>query len=130
MKNYYATCRRTLGVDRSAVSINRHNFMNIMKKRKVRTLNDVEIEYFEKHPKEIKQYLEVALEEYQKDGNEKVFLASLAVIAKVKGRFSKVSKETGLNREHLYRALSKEGDPKFSTVMQVLHSLGLSLKVA
>jgi probable addiction module antidote protein len=101
-----------------------------MKKRKVRTLNDVEIEYFEKHPKEIKQYLEVALEEYQKDGNEKVFLASLAVIAKVKGRFSKVSKETGLNREHLYRALSKEGDPKFSTVMQVLHSLGLSLKVA
>ena len=101
-----------------------------MSKRKFRTLDEVEIEYFEKHPKEIKQYLEVALEEYQKDDNEKAFLASLAVIAKVRGGFSKISRETGLNREHLYRALSREGDPKFSTVVQILHSLGLNLKVA
>lgn len=101
-----------------------------MNKRKFRTLEEVEIEYFSRHPKEIKQYLEVALEEYQKDSDEKAFLASLAVIAKVKGGFSKISKQTGLNREHLYRALSKEGDPKFSTVMQILHSLGVNLKVA
>jgi len=101
-----------------------------MNKSKFRTLEEVEIEYFTKHPKEIKQYLEVAMEEYEKDGNEKVFLASLAVVAKVKGGFSKLAKEAGLNREHLYRALSKNGDPKFSTIMQILHSLGLSLKVA
>jgi HTH-type transcriptional regulator/antitoxin HigA len=101
-----------------------------MTKRKFRTLDEVEIEYFEKHPNEVKQYLKVALEEYQKDDNEKAFLASLAIIAKVKGGFSQVAKETGLNREHLYRALSKDGDPKFSTVMHVLNYLGLNLKVA
>ena len=101
-----------------------------MNKRKFRALEEIEIEYFTKHPKEIKQYLEVAMEEYDKDGNEKAFLASLAVVAKVNGGFSKLSKEAGLNREHLYRALSKNGDPKFSTIMQILHSLGLSLKVA
>ena len=101
-----------------------------MNTRKLRTLDEVEVEYFTKHPKEIKQYLETALEEYQKDGNEKAFLASLAVIAKTKGGFTKLSRELGLNREHLYRALSKEGDPKFSTVMRILNSLGLNLKVA
>jgi probable addiction module antidote protein len=101
-----------------------------MNKRKLRTLDEVEVEYFTKRPKEIKQYLEIALEEYQKDGNEKAFLASLAIITKVKGGFSKISRQTGLNREHLYRALSKNGDPKFSTVVQIIQSLGMSLKVA
>lgn len=101
-----------------------------MNRKKYRTLDDVEVEYFNKHPKEIKQYLEIALQEYQKDGNEKAFLASLSVIARVKGGFTKLSKETGYNREHLYRALSKEGDPKFSTVINVLNSLGLCLKIA
>ena len=101
-----------------------------MNKNKLRTLEEIEVEYFTKHPKEIKQYLEVAMEEYDKDGNEKAFLASLAIVAKVNGGFSKLAKETGLNREHLYRALSRNGDPKLSTLRQVFHSLGLSLKVA
>jgi probable addiction module antidote protein len=101
-----------------------------MNKRKFRTLDEAELEYFSKHPREIKQYMEAALEEYQQDGNEKAFLASLATIARAKGGFTKISKETGLNREHLYRALSKNGDPKFSTVMHLLHCFGLNLKVA
>ncbi|OGS18199.1 MAG: putative addiction module antidote protein [Elusimicrobia bacterium RIFOXYA2_FULL_40_6] len=101
-----------------------------MNKRKLRTFDEVELEYFKKHPSELKMYLEIALEEYQKDGNERAFFASLAVIAKVKGGFTKLSKKTGLNRENLYRTLSKNGDPKFSTVIQILNCLGLNLKVA
>jgi probable addiction module antidote protein len=101
-----------------------------MHKRKLRSLDEIEIEYFAKHPDEIKQYMDAALAEYQQDGDEKAFLAALAVIAKVKGGFTSVAKKTGLNREHLYRALSKKGDPQFSTVMHVLQSLGLKLKVA
>lgn len=101
-----------------------------MSKRKYKTLEEKEIEYFKKHPREIKDYLEVALEEFQKDGNEEAFLSSLAIIAKANGGFVKLANTTGLNREHLYRALSAQGDPKFSTVVEVLNSLGLSLKVA
>jgi len=101
-----------------------------MSKRKYRTLEETEIEYFKKHPREIKDYLEVALEEFQEDGNEEAFLSSLAVVAKAHGGFMKLANTTGLNREHLYRALSAKGDPKFSTVVEVLNSLGLSLKVA
>ena len=101
-----------------------------MSKRTFRTMQETEIEYFKKHPKEIKHYLEIALEEFQKDGNEKAFLSSLAVVAKAHGGFVKLAKATGLNREHLYRALSAKGDPKFTTVVEVLNSLGLSLQVA
>ncbi len=86
-------------------------------------------EYYSKHPKEIKGYLTVALEEYQKDGDEKAFLTALAFSARVLGGFTNLSKKTGLNRENLYRALSKRTDPRFSTIMQVLSTLGFSLTI-
>ena len=100
-----------------------------MNKRKYRTLDEVELEYFRKHPKEIKGYLVVALEEYQKDGDEKAFLSALSLAARVRGGFSKLSQATGLNRENLYRALSKRSDPRLSTIMQVLGTLGFSLTI-
>lgn len=100
-----------------------------MLKRKYRTSDEMWLEYYTKHPKEIKGYLTVALEEYQKDGDEKAFLYALSFAAKVQGGFSKLSKSTGLNRENLYRALSKRSDPRLSTVMQVLASLGFSLTI-
>ena len=100
-----------------------------MNKRKYRLLNEVELEYFTKRPKQIKGYLSVALEEYQKDGDEKAFLHALSIATRVHGGFSKLSKATGLNRENLYRALSKRSDPRLSTIMQVLGTLGFSLTI-
>jgi probable addiction module antidote protein len=101
-----------------------------MNKRNLRTFKEAQIEHYKKHPKELKGYLDVALEEYQKDGDEKAFLAALAVVTEVHGGYRKLAKESGLNRENLYRALSKRTDPRFSTVMQVLSTLGFSLRVA
>ena len=101
-----------------------------MNKRKFRTFDEIMVEHYRNHPRELKGYLSVALEEYQKDGDEKAFLSSLSMAARVHGGFSKLSKATGLNRENLYRALSKRSDPRLSTVMQVLNTLGFSLKIA
>ena len=101
-----------------------------MSKRKFRTFDDVQIEHYRKHPAELKSYLRVALEEYQKDGDEKAFLSALSVAAQVHGGFSQLSKETGLNRENLYRALSERADPRLSTIMRVLNTIGFSLKIA
>lgn len=99
-----------------------------MNKRKFRSFDEAQIKYYKKHPKELKSYLKIAFAEYQKDKNEKAFLSSLAMAAKAHGGFSKLAKETGLNRENLYRALSERSDPRFSTVMQVLVKLGISLR--
>ena len=100
-----------------------------MNKKKLRTFDEAQIEHYKKHPKELKVYIGVALEEYQKDGNEKAFLSALSMATRVHGGFSKLAKATGLNRENLYRALSERSDPRLSTIMQVLNNLGLSLTV-
>lgn len=97
--------------------------------KRLKRFEDIQIEHYTKHPKELKSYLKVALEEYQKDGDEKAFLSALSVAARVYGGFSKLAKTTGLNRENLYRALSQNSDPRFSTIMQVLDSFGLSLTI-
>jgi len=100
-----------------------------MNKRKHRTFDEFELDYFTKHPRELKKYIEVALQEYQRDGDQKAFLASLYVAARVRGGFGKLARQTGLNRENLYRALGTRSDPRLSTVIQVIHQLGYSLRL-
>lgn len=53
---------------------------------------------------------------------------ALGVVARARG-MSQIAKETGLSREHLYRALSSEGNPEFGTVLKVLGALGFKLSV-
>lgn len=40
---------------------------------------------------------------------------------------SEISRQTGLGRESLYKALSAEGNPEFATVLKVIRALGLRL---
>ena len=40
----------------------------------------------------------------------------------------RLAKETGLTREGLYKTLSKDGNPSFSSILKVIHALGLKLK--
>jgi probable addiction module antidote protein len=52
------------------------------------------------------------------------FLMSvIGALARSKG-MSRISKELGLTREGLYKSFSKDGNPSFMTVMNVLDSLG------
>ena len=39
-----------------------------------------------------------------------------------------VAAEAGLGRESLYKSLSVEGNPAFSTVLKVTHALGIRLR--
>jgi probable addiction module antidote protein len=53
---------------------------------------------------------------------------ALGDIARAKG-MAELSRETGLGRESLYKALSSEGNPQLSTVLKVAKALGLQLHV-
>ncbi len=70
-------------------------------------------------------YLEAALE----DGDPALIAAALGDIARAKG-MGQIARETGLGRESLYKALSPEGNPEFSTVLKVVRALGLRLHAA
>ena len=51
---------------------------------------------------------------------------AIGTVARARG-MAALAKETGLSRENLYKALSSEGHPEFSTVMKVLGSLGVEI---
>lgn len=75
-------------------------------------------------PEDVAGYLEAALE----DGDPQVIAAAIGDVARARG-MSQLSRETGLSRESLYRALSEEGNPEFATVLRVLRALGVRLAV-
>ena len=72
----------------------------------------------------IADYLEVTLE----DGDPALIAKALGSIARSKG-MTEIAKKTGITREGLYKALSGDGDPKLSTFLGVIKSLGLRLTV-
>jgi len=74
---------------------------------------------------DIAAYLEAALEE----GDPAVVSAALGDIARAKG-MTNIARKTGLGRESLYKALSPEGNPEFSTVLKVVKALGLRLRAS
>ena len=68
--------------------------------------------------------LEAALEE-----NDIEFLFKvIGDIARSKG-MAQIARELNLNRESLYRSLSQDGNPSFSTIFKVLDNLGFQLYV-
>ena len=82
-----------------------------------------------KDPKDAQIYLDVAMEEYEQDGNMEAFLLALRNVAKAQGGISKLSRETDLARESLYRTLSANGNPRLDTLSLILKQLGLRLSV-
>ncbi|MDW6022741.1 putative addiction module antidote protein [Mesorhizobium sp. BAC0120] len=72
----------------------------------------------------IAAYLEAAFE----DGDPKLIAAVLGDVAKARG-MTEISKKAGVSRESLYRALSKEGNPEFATVLKVVRALGLTVSI-
>ena len=70
------------------------------------------------------EYLSVVLE----DGDPTLLAAALGDVARARG-MSQVARASGLTREGLYKALSVEGNPEFSTIMKVMRALGVKLHV-
>jgi probable addiction module antidote protein len=71
---------------------------------------------------DIAAYLEAALAE----ADPALIAAALGDIARARG-MGDLARQTGLGRESLYKALSAQGNPEFSTVLKVVKALGLRL---
>lgn len=70
-------------------------------------------------------YLEVIFEEYGDDA--RMVAKALGDVARAQG-MQQIAKETGLNREGLYQALSGKGNPSFDTVLKVMNAVGVELR--
>lgn len=71
---------------------------------------------------EIAEYLSGALTL----GDPAYFQYALGVVARAKG-MATIARKTGLGRQSLYKALSEQGNPEFSTVVKVLGALGIRI---
>ena len=66
------------------------------------------------------------LEYVAKDGTQEELLKAISDVARARG-MAKVAEESGMSRMGLYKALSPDGNPAFSTVWNILHSIGYTL---
>ena len=94
-------------------------------RKKVKKYDESLIESL-KDPKEAVAYLNAHLEDDAK-GSEELFLLALRDVAKAHG-FGDVAKGADLGRESLYKALSADGNPEFTTIMKVMRALGVRLR--
>jgi probable addiction module antidote protein len=92
-------------------------------KRKVSvTLRPYDSAHYLKSEADIVAYLEACMDEA---GDDPAFIAqALGTIARARG-MSLLAKKTGLTREGLYKALSKDSNPSFGTILRVMRALGL-----
>lgn len=75
-------------------------------------------------PEEIADFINAWLEEAPDDAAG--LAHALGNIARAKS-MSQVTRNTGLSRESLYKALSENGNPSFATVLKVAKALGVRL---
>lgn len=77
---------------------------------------------FLKSEADIAAYLDAAAE----DGDTAVIAAALGDVVRARN-LSKLSRDTGLSREGIYKALSGEGNPSFATIGKIADALGLRI---
>ena len=73
-----------------------------------------------KDPREAAAYLNAAMEERDRE----LFLLAMGNVAEAHGGMAAVSAKAKLNRESMYRMLSKQGNPEIKSIMTLLHAMG------
>lgn len=97
----------------------------VRKKRTHRSFDEFLFEHLQ-DPKEAAAYLKAALA----DEDERVFLLALRDILNARGEsIADLATETNLNKQNLYRMLSKKGNPRLSSLLPVLHAIGFEMDI-
>jgi probable addiction module antidote protein len=96
-----------------------------MSNRRDEPYDDVMARLFQKDP----AYAAELLNNILADGDQGELLVALRQMSKAFGGVSGLAGQTQLNRPHLYRSLSSEGNPEFRTLTAILETMGLRLAV-
>jgi probable addiction module antidote protein len=76
-----------------------------------------------KNPRYAVGYLNACLQ----DDDDGVFLLALRDVAQVHGGLRSLAGKTHLNREHLFRMLSKKGNPRLHSLRQLIGTFGFRI---
>jgi probable addiction module antidote protein len=78
-----------------------------------------------KDPKYAVGYLNAAFD----DEDRRVFLLALRDVVEAQGGMRKFARFIKISREHIYRMLSKKGNPEFKTLLALLDAAGFKLSI-
>jgi len=98
--------------------------------RTYRKYRDVLIDDLRNDPEHAHAYLQVALEEFEEDGDTRQLMVALRNVAEAQGGVPALAKKVKMGKTSLYKALSEEGNPRLSTIYAILHGLGYKLMLA
>ena len=87
------------------------------------------MERFAADSEEAIEYLDVALEEYQADGDTPFFLLGLQHVIEARGGVSEVAKKISIAPQVLSDLLSSEKAPRLDTLNTILQALGCRLSI-
>ncbi len=97
--------------------------------RTYRKFQDVLIDDLRADPEQAHAYLQVALEEFDQDGDTEHLMLALRNVAEAQGGVSELARQVKMGKTSLYKALSEKGNPTLSTVGAILHGLGYRLSI-
>lgn len=97
-------------------------------KKKIKNFREYRLERL-KDAEYAQLHLNIALEEYEKDGDKVVFLQALRDLAEAQGGMTELARKTKLTRQALYKSLSPQGNPKLETIGLILTGLGYRLSI-
>lgn len=75
-------------------------------------------------PETAAAYLSIAA----KDEDPAALLQALRNVTEAMGGISKIAERTGLNRQQLYKTLSRDGNPELRSLTKILGASGLTLQ--
>jgi probable addiction module antidote protein len=73
-------------------------------------------------------FCEEYLNEALRDEDQRLILMAIRNVAQATGGLTRLAKNTGLNRQNLYRTLSKEGNPTWQRIEKIFDGLGYPLR--
>lgn len=97
--------------------------------REYRTWQEILLERLAADKKRAIGYLDVALEEYQDDGDTPFFLLGLQNVVEARGGVAEVAKQAGIKAQCLSDMLASDEAPRLDTLSVILTALGCRLSI-
>ena len=97
--------------------------------REYRTWQEILMERLAADKEKAIGYLDVALEEYQEDGDTPFFLLGLQNVIAARGGIAEIAKQAGIEAQCLSDMLSSEEAPRLDMFNSILTALGCRLSI-
>lgn len=85
-------------------------------------ISDYDFGEFLENEEDVFYFLECVMDE-----DPALLPAALREVARARGGMTALARKTGLSRESLYRSLTEESDPRYSTICKIMTAYGVPL---